>query len=141
MISARHLTLTGQHAVRLSNGATLRFFLADASTHAEVGTGTGTSTSTSTNASDPVCGWEQVTDIEFQLAYETALFDPDELEHGNLRPNPHRVQLTLDALAGPGAFCWLDGADKAGLMTNNGKTPEECGLDLAEIRRNTEGAS
>ncbi|MBB5935233.1 hypothetical protein [Streptomyces zagrosensis] len=111
----RSLVLTGQHTVRTVQGTVLRFFLANANAN--------------TDRSDPVNGWEPATDVEFQQAYEGALFDPKALAEGELRTNPHRIQLPLDALAGAGGFFWSDGADAAGIMTTNGKTPSDCGLD------------
>ncbi|MBB5937334.1 hypothetical protein [Streptomyces zagrosensis] len=117
-----HRILTGQHTVRLGDGTALRFFLAGAAPLA------------------PACGWQPVTDVDFQLAYEAALFEAKGLADGVLRSNANRVQLTLDTLAGPGGFYWSDGADAAGIMTTNGHTPEACGFDLTEIRRSSGGA-
>ncbi|MBB5940140.1 hypothetical protein [Streptomyces zagrosensis] len=115
-VGKRSLVLTGQHTVRTVQGTVLRFFLADAA------------------PSDLAIGWKPVADIEFQHAYENALFDPRGLESGELRANTHRIQLALDAIAGPGGFFWSDGARTAGVMTTNGMTPEECGLDyLADM--------
>ncbi len=117
--ASRARVLTGQHTVRTVAGVVLRFFLADA------------------RLSDPACGWEAVTDAEFQYAYEAVLFDrepPDRGEPGPHHPNPERVQVTLDALAGPGSFCWVDGCVDAGIMTTNGKAPADCGLGLTDVR-------
>lgn len=118
--ASRARVLTGQHTVRTVAGVVLRFFLADA------------------RLSDPTCGWEAVTDAEFQYAYEASLFDRESPDQGrpgsNPRANPDRVQVTLDALAGPGSFCWLDGCVDAGIMTTNGKAPVDCGLGPTDVR-------
>ncbi|MBB5939888.1 hypothetical protein [Streptomyces zagrosensis] len=128
----RALVLTGQHTVRTTDGTVLRFFLASAAARAEADAG----------PSDPACGWEHATDFEFQRAYEDAQFDPQALASGELRPNVHRRQLPLDALAGPGGFFWSDGADEAGIMTTNGLAPGECGLShLTDLPRSIGGAS
>ncbi|MBC3984267.1 hypothetical protein H8N01_17260 [Streptomyces sp. AC536] len=107
------LVLTGEHEVRTSEGAVLRFFLARGP------------------LANPDTVWERATDAEFQHAYELALFDPQGLDAQLLLPNPHRMQLALDALMGPGSFFWSDGADVSGVLTTNGKAPEECGFGLA----------
>ncbi|MFF5716721.1 hypothetical protein [Streptomyces buecherae] len=114
--------LTGQHTVRTALGCVLRFFLADA-------------------GCDAGPRWRPVSDCAFQHAYELSLFDPAGLAAGDLRPNAHRVQLALDALTGPGSFLWSDGADAAGVMTTNGKAPEDCGLGVEERRRGTGGTA
>ncbi|QKW50234.1 hypothetical protein [Streptomyces buecherae] len=114
--------LTGQHTVRTALGCVLRFFLAD-------------------TGRDAGGGWRPVSDCAFQHAYELSLFDPAGLAAGDLRPNAHRVQLALDAPTGPGSFLWSDGADAAGVMTTNGKAPEDCGLGVEEWRRGTGGAA
>ncbi|GAA4662343.1 hypothetical protein [Streptomyces youssoufiensis] len=116
-----HTVLTGEHEVRTSEGAVLRFFLARGP------------------LADPGTAWERATDAEFQHAYELALFDPRGLDAQLLLPNPRRVQLALDALAGTGSFFWSDGADVSGVLTTNGKAPEECGLDLAALQAGTTG--
>ncbi|MBB5938212.1 hypothetical protein [Streptomyces zagrosensis] len=115
--------LTGRHEVITVSGIVLRFFLADA------------------ELSDPDCGWEPACDWDFQRAYENALFDPEAMERGDLRTNTSRIQFALDALAGPGSYFWSDGGAKAGIMTTNGKTPEDCGLGLATARKNREGVA
>ncbi|WP_217189001.1 hypothetical protein [Streptomyces buecherae] len=115
--ASRARVLTGQHTVRTVAGVVLRFFLDDA------------------RLSDPACGWEAVTDAEFQYAYEASLFDrksPDQGRPGP-HPNPDRVQVTLDGIAGPGSFCWVDGLADAGIMTTNGKAPVDCGLGLTDV--------
>ncbi|WEV26968.1 hypothetical protein OYE22_18490 [Streptomyces sp. 71268] len=114
--ASRARVLTGQHTVRTVAGVVLRFFLADA------------------RLSDPACGWEAVTDAEFQYAYEASLFDREPPDQGRPVPNPERVQVTLDALVGPGSFCWVDGCVDAGIMTTNGKAPVDCGLGLTDVR-------
>ncbi|MEU3958285.1 hypothetical protein AB0F42_00325 [Streptomyces buecherae] len=116
------LVLTGEHEVRTSEGVVLRFFLARGP------------------LAGPDTAWEQVTEAEFQHAYELALFDPQGLDAQLLLPNPHRMQLALDALMGPGSFFWSDGAAVSGVLTTNGKAPEECGLGLAALQANA-GAS
>ncbi|MFF5719793.1 hypothetical protein [Streptomyces buecherae] len=113
------LVLTGEHEVRTSEGAVLRFFLARGS------------------LADAGLVWEHATDVEFQHAYELALFDPHGLDAQLLLPNPHRMQLALDALMGPGSFFWSDGADVSGVLTTNGKAPEECGFGLATVQSST----
>ncbi|MFE6778343.1 hypothetical protein [Streptomyces sp. NPDC057702] len=122
-LGPREAVLTGEHAVRTVRGCVLRFFLA----------GPG--------AAGPDAGWVPVTDRDFQYAYELSLFDPGGLDRGDLRPNARRARLALDALAGAGAFFWSDGADTAGVMTTDGRAPEECGLDLAALRRSAGGVS
>ncbi|MBB5936287.1 hypothetical protein [Streptomyces zagrosensis] len=120
----RSSVLTGQHTVRTVQGAVLRFFLANA------------------GRAETADAWEPVSDIDFQHAYENALFDPKALASDELRTNPHRIQLPLDALAGTGGFFWADGADAAGVMTTNGKTPSDCGLDyLADTPTTPDSAS
>ncbi|WEV26392.1 hypothetical protein OYE22_15190 [Streptomyces sp. 71268] len=116
-----HAVLTGDHEVRTSEGAVLRFFLARGP------------------PAEPDTAWERATDAEFQHAYELSLCDPRGLDTQFLLPNPRRVQVTLDALAGTGSFFWSDGADVAGVLTTNGKAPEECGLDLAALQAGTTG--
>ncbi|MBB5933639.1 hypothetical protein [Streptomyces zagrosensis] len=129
-IGNRALVLTGHHTVRTADGTVLRFFLGRARAQAHA------------NLSHPTCGWEPVADFEFQHAYENALFDPQGLKSGELRANAHRIQLPLDALAGAGGFFWSDGADEAGIMTTNGNTPGECGLDhLTDLPRGSGDAS
>lgn len=113
--SARDPILTGQHTVRPVEGGVLRFFLADGP------------------LSDTRTQWAPVTDVEFQHAYELAQFDPAGLKAGTLRANPHRMQLALDALIGTGGFFWSDGFQMAGVMTANGKAPQDCGLELATL--------
>ncbi|MBB5937915.1 hypothetical protein [Streptomyces zagrosensis] len=132
----RSLVLTGQHTVRTVQGTVLRFFLADtgSASNASTDASTDTATDADTSRSEPACRWKPATDIDFQHAYENALFDPKALADGELRSNTHRIQLPLDALAGAGGFFWSDGADGAGIMTTNGASPSECGLDhLADI--------
>ncbi|MFE6778597.1 hypothetical protein [Streptomyces sp. NPDC057702] len=113
---ARARVLTGEHTVRTVSGGVLRFFLADAWWD------------------DPGCEWTPATDVEFQLAYEMSLFDQALVGRGRLGPNAGRVQVGLDALAGAGSFFWSDGDGDAGIMTTNGKAPEDCGLGLADVR-------
>ncbi|MER0241951.1 hypothetical protein AAHZ94_07920 [Streptomyces sp. HSW2009] len=115
--------LTGEHAVRAVCGVVLRFFL------------------TRAWRDEPTCEWADATDIEFQLAYEEALFDRDARGATVLRPNPRRVQLALDAFAGPGSFFWCDGGDGAGVMTTNGKAPDDCGLTPAAVRTSLAGGA
>ncbi|GAA4685698.1 hypothetical protein [Streptomyces youssoufiensis] len=115
-VDPRARVLTGQHTVRTVSGAVLRFFLADAL------------------PLDPAAArWKPVADVEFQLAYEASLFTRDPNGTAALRPNTQRVQLALDALAGPGSFFWSDGGAEAGVMTTNGKTPDACGLVPAAV--------
>ncbi|MER0243318.1 hypothetical protein AAHZ94_15075 [Streptomyces sp. HSW2009] len=128
--TTRSHVLTGQHAVQLAEGTVLRFFLARGD---EVG-GPGE--------------WGAVTDAEFQYAYEIALFDPAGIAVGELRPNARRVHVPLDSVVGVGGFLWADGAadaggsgGSAGVMTTNGKTPQDCGLLLAEFLVETGGAA
>ncbi|MBB5936726.1 hypothetical protein [Streptomyces zagrosensis] len=111
----RSIVLTWQHTVRVADGTVLRFFLTDA------------------DPCEPAMGWKPATDIEFQHAYENALFDPKALAAGELCANTHRIQIPLDALAGTGGFFWSDGAHTAGIMTTNGKAPEDCELHLAHV--------
>ncbi|MFD4998890.1 hypothetical protein [Streptomyces buecherae] len=82
-----------------------------------------------------------MSDCAFQHAYEVSLFDPIGLDSGELRPNARSVRLALDALTGPGSFLWSDGADAAGVMTTNGKAPEDCGLNVGEWRRGMGGVA
>ncbi|MBB5934318.1 hypothetical protein [Streptomyces zagrosensis] len=119
----RALVLTGHHTVHTANGPVLRFFLAGA------------------DLSGTAWGWVPVTDAVFQHAYEEALFDPRASEPGEVRSNVYRVQLPLDALAGHGGFFWSDGAQVAGVMTTNGKAPEQCGLGPAGPRDDTREAA
>ncbi len=116
-----HRVLTGRHEVTTVSGAVLRFFLAEARL------------SDATCVSEPVCDWD------FQHAYEESLFDREAMERGDLRANSDHIQVALDALAGPGSYFWSDGGAKAGVMTTNGKTPEDCGLGLAEVREGRGG--
>ncbi|QKW50003.1 hypothetical protein [Streptomyces buecherae] len=123
-VDPRARVLTGQHTVRTVSGAVLRFFLADAL------------------SLDPAAArWKPVTDVEFQLAYEASLFAKDPDGSAALRPNTRRVQLTLDALAGPGGFFWSDGGAEAGVMTTNGKTPDACGLAPATVPAHASGGA
>ncbi|MFT2017418.1 hypothetical protein ACMA1D_16500 [Streptomyces sp. 796.1] len=128
--TTRPHVLTGQHAVQLAEGTVLRFFLAQGD---EAG-GAGE--------------WGAVSDAEFQYAYEMALFDPAGIAVGELRPNARRVQVPLDAVVGVGGFFWSDGGagdggagGSAGVMTTNGKTPQDCGLRLTEFLARAGGAA
>ncbi|MFD4994822.1 hypothetical protein [Streptomyces buecherae] len=123
-VDPRARVLTGQHTVRTVSGAVLRFFLADAV------------------PLDPAAArWKPVADVEFQLAYEASLFAKESNGSAALRPNTQRVQLTLDALAGPGSFFWSDGDAEAGVMTTNGKTPDACGLAPAAVPAHASGGA
>ncbi|WEV25815.1 hypothetical protein OYE22_11865 [Streptomyces sp. 71268] len=113
---ALRYVLTGEHEIHTVAGVVLRFFLADGGRN---------------GLED---GWRAVTDREFQFAYENSLFDMEAAKRKEIRPNTRYVQLTLDALAGAGAYFWSDGYGAAGVMTANGKTPEECGFRVPEAR-------
>ncbi|MFI2029902.1 hypothetical protein [Streptomyces buecherae] len=123
-VDPRARVLTGQHTVRTVSGAVLRFFLADAS-----------------RPESGAARWKPVADIEFQLAYEASLFAREPNGTAALRPNTQRVQLALDALAGPGSFFWSDGGAEAGVMTTNGKTPDACGLVPAALPAHASGGA
>ncbi|MFE6776413.1 hypothetical protein [Streptomyces sp. NPDC057702] len=108
--------LTGEHEVRTAQGVVLRFFLADGPLAA------------------PGARWMRASDVEFQYAYELAQFDEGERAGDGVRPNPDWFQVALDALVGAGGFFWSDGAAASGVLTTNGKAPEECGLNLGALR-------
>ncbi|MFE6778536.1 hypothetical protein [Streptomyces sp. NPDC057702] len=118
---ALRYVLTGEHEIHTVAGVVLRFFLADPVRVAADG------------------GWRPVSDREFQLAYENSLFDMDAARRNEIRPNARHVQLTLDAVAGPGGYFWSDGQAEAGVMTANGKTPAECGFRMPEAWGRTSG--
>ncbi|MER0245711.1 hypothetical protein AAHZ94_27795 [Streptomyces sp. HSW2009] len=115
---ALHYVLTGEHEIHTVAGVVLRFFLAE-----EVRPG-------------ETAAWRPVSDREFQLAYENSLFDMDAALRNEIRPNARHVQRAVDDLAGTGGYLWSDGGAEVGVMTANGKSPEECGLDLAEVWEN-----
>ncbi|MFT2018734.1 hypothetical protein ACMA1D_23250 [Streptomyces sp. 796.1] len=111
--------LTGEHEIHTAAGIVLRFFIAD---RVRPGAGGG--------------AWRPVSDREFQLAYENSLFDMEAARRNEIRPNARHVQLALDTLVGTGGYFWSDGRAEAGVMTVNGKTPDECGFDVAEAWEN-----
>ncbi|WP_217146625.1 MULTISPECIES: hypothetical protein [Streptomyces] len=111
---ALRYVLTGEHEIHTVAGVVLRFFLAECGRNGLGG------------------GWRAVSDREFQCAYENSLFDMEAAKKNEIRPNARHVQLTLDSLAGAGAYFWSDGYEAAGVMTANGKTPEECGFRVPE---------
>ncbi|GAA4691780.1 hypothetical protein [Streptomyces youssoufiensis] len=92
----KHLVFEGTHRV-IVKGVALRFFLrADG-------------------------GWAPATDVDFQRAYELALFDPDALRKDVLCPNARRVEHTTVE-----GWFWSNGCHSAGLCTFDDRSPEEC---------------
>ncbi|MFE6778246.1 hypothetical protein [Streptomyces sp. NPDC057702] len=91
-----HLVFEGAHRV-VVRGVALRFFL----------------------RTDDV--WAPVTDLDFQHAYELALFDPDALRQDVLCPNARRFE--CNTVVG---WYWSDGCGSSGLCTFDDRTPDEC---------------
>ncbi|MFI2030798.1 hypothetical protein [Streptomyces buecherae] len=113
------LVFEGAHRV-IVRGVALRFFLR---------TDRSSDTHNANDTSKPDSAWAPVTDVDFQHAYELALFDPDALRVEVLCPNARRVEHTTAE-----GWLWSDGCGSMGLCTFDDRTPEEC-AGMAQLTR------